>query len=102
MTSYHYPEWADEETHEQMVRNRKWLNCQERSDANKIYKLVHDPYESWGFNTHFSRREITNLIREECIETGCKLKNVETGELFEIKHNHKGHLNGLVLAPVEI
>ena len=102
MTSYHYPEWADEETHKQMVRNRKWLNCQERVDANKIYKLVHDPCEGWTFNTHFTRREIAELIKEDKIEKGCKMKNIKTGEVFEIKKAPKGYLTRLLMSPVEM
>ncbi len=76
MTTYYYPETIDQELHEQLLHDRKWMNGQERMRANKVYKLIYDPLELWGFETHLSRREITELIRSECIEPGCKFINI--------------------------
>ena len=102
MTTYFYSESLTEEEKARELQENKWLNGQERIEANKVYKLIHDPTQTWGYCTRFSRREITALIREGNIEAGCKLKNTETGDMFEIKKAIKGHLCGLILAPVEM
>ena len=102
MTHYYYSEALTPEEKARELQENKWWNGQERIEANKTYKLIHDPTETWWYCTHFSRREIKALIREGSIEAGCRLKNTETGDLFEIKHVHIGHLNGLILAPVEM
>ena len=100
MTKYYYPEGIDDEEKNRLLQENKWLNGQERMFANKVYRLVHDPAKCWGFDTHLSRREITELIRAESIEPGCKFENVENGKMFEIAHVNKGHVNGLILAPI--
>ncbi len=100
MTAFYYPENIDQELHEQLLHERKWINGQERMFINKVYRLVYDPRECWGFDTHLSRREITELIRAESIEPGCKFENIENGKFFEIVHVKKGRVNGLVLTPV--
>jgi len=95
MTRYHYPEWMTDEEKERLMRYNKWVNGQQRIDANKTYKMIHDPTDSWGYSTHLSREDINNAIRYGSIERGCRFLELKSMQIFEIvqkSRNKEGYL----------
>lgn len=78
-------------------KQRHWMSGNVHTAKMCDYKLIYDPdnFETWGYNSHFNRREIKDLQEKQYIIEGCKFLNVKTGKYFEIVYEKKQQ--GLVM-----
>lgn len=72
---------ANEMERERNAKKRNQQNNRARWNVVGDYQIQIDPSDSWGFNSCLDKQEVTQLIRQDYIETGTVFQH-STGKRF--------------------